>query len=98
MQRHENESFADYKARRAAANTATKLINAASKGGGNLTSRQLQRRNRNNSKHAGSYGKSLIASFAMERATPKRLAIHFEYLRKMTARKATRAQPALLAA
>lgn len=90
MQRHENESFADYKARRAAANLAVKLINHAAKECGSLTGREQQRRQRDNSMHAGAYGRNLRAMFASKLATPARLAIHAEYLRKQAARKAAR--------
>lgn len=67
MQRHQDESFSDYKVRRTAANLAVKYINASSKGG-STTSRQHLRAGRDNSKHAGQYGKTLRAHFAKMRA------------------------------
>lgn len=99
MQRHENESFDAYKARRAIANLETKNFERYTKGG-NSTSREMQRRDCDNSKHAGQYGKSLIAHFATLRATPALLAKHKQHLQADAARKATRAanSAAMLAA
>lgn len=90
MQRHENESFAAYKVRRANSNAAVKRINRDTKGGP-IGSREKQRRDRDNSKHAGAYGRDLIAAAAQRRLTPKRLATHNAYVERMQARKAARA-------
>ena len=90
MQRHENESFDAYKARRANSNAAVKRINRESKSGP-VGSREKQRRDRDNSKHAGSYGRNLMAASAQKRATPSRLATHNAYVERMQSRKAARA-------
>lgn len=88
MQRHENESFDAYKARRANSNAAVKRINQKTKGG-TIGSREKARSERDNSKHAGAYGRNLAASFAQKRATPARLKKHRDYLARMEARKST---------
>lgn len=89
MERKPDESFADYKERRAIANRAVKRINEDSRGG-SVTSRQKQRQERDNSKHAGAYGENLRAAFAKWRATVARLATHTAYLASMEARRAAR--------
>lgn len=90
MQRHENESFADYKTRRANSNAAVKRINQKAKGG-NISSREKARSERDNSKHAGAFGRALTASFARAKATPARLKKHLQHLDYMASRKALRA-------
>lgn len=90
MQRHPNESFAAYKVRRAAANLAVKGINADTKGG-SVTSRASARSKRDNSKHAGAFGRMLSAHFAKLQATPARLEAHRQHLERMAHRKQTRA-------
>jgi hypothetical protein len=61
MQRNENESFSDYKARRAIANEAVKNINIATKNAGKTNTRA----NRvNKGVVAYSYGNLLRAAFA----------------------------------
>lgn len=91
MQRHENESFDAYKARRANSNAAVRRINHDAKSGGKIGSREKARSDRDNSKHAGAYGRNLAASFAQKRATPSRLKKHLAYLDRQASRKAMRA-------
>lgn len=90
MQRHENESFAAYQARRANSNAAVKRINHRAKSGGTTGSRETARRERDNSKHAGAFGRSLMSSWASKRVTAYRLKKHADYLARMEARRAQR--------
>lgn len=91
MERNANETFDAYKARRANSNAAVKRINQKSKRGGTRTARQIQREERDNSKHAGSYGRNLLNSFAALLATQDRLDKHFAYLESSKIRKMRRA-------
>jgi hypothetical protein len=93
MQRKENESFEADKARRAVANTATKNINAKTKGGnvGNRAELRQHQRAEGKGKIKGTYGQSLMAKFATMRATATRFATHAAHLRHMAERKARRA-------
>lgn len=88
MQRHENESFDAYKIRRANSNAAVRRINDDAKGG-SVGSREKFRRERDNSKYAGAYGRDIIAAFAQKRATPARLKKHLAYIERQKARRAT---------
>ncbi len=73
MQRHETESFTAYKARRAAANQAVKMINARVKAGGSGPNARSQRPTRakvgiKGIKGAGTvYGATLKAHFDSKR-------------------------------
>lgn len=46
---------------------------------------------RNNSKHAGAYGRLLTAHFAKQQATPERLATHQQHLQHAAERRTKRA-------
>lgn len=83
MERNANESFADYKVRRAAANLAVKMINSESKGG---TSNP-----RANRMGKGLYGKTLAAHFAKLRVTMARSLAHTMHISHAANRKAKRA-------
>jgi hypothetical protein len=88
MQRQENESFSAYRARRAAANLATKNINRLARSGGTVSSRKQLR---SDSNPKGTYGANIIRTFARQRATPARLATHQAHVEHIAARKARRA-------
>lgn len=89
MQRKANESFTAYQSRRAAASRAVKLLNAEAKGG-KSTSRETQRAARNNSKHAGAFGRSIRSQMAERRATPARLSRHIDHVMHLAQRSASR--------
>jgi hypothetical protein len=89
MQRKENESFAAYRARRAAANLTTKGINRLARSGGAVSSRKQLR---SDSNPKGTYGADIIRKFASQRATPARLATHQAHVAHIAARKARRAE------
>lgn len=88
MQRKENESFEDYRARRAVANAETKHINYAARRGGTTTSRQQLRRD---SKPNGVYGANIMRSFANRNVTNERLKKHAAHIKHIAERKARRA-------
>jgi len=72
MQRNENESFSDYKARRAIANEAVKQINTQAKGGDGVSARYNRP---NKGVVAYSYGNLLrdhFAKKALERLKAKK--------------------------
>jgi hypothetical protein len=94
MERKPNESFEQYKIRRAAANLATKNINRRARSGG-ATSTRKQLRSESNPK--GTYGVNIIAKFARERVTPDRLAKHAAHVKHMADRKVKRVAAAVLA-
>lgn len=90
MERKANESFEQYKSRRAAANIATKNINRQAPSGGVSTRREL----RSNSRPKGTYGANILKALAERRATPARLAVHKAHVERLVDRKARRAAPA----
>jgi alanine dehydrogenase len=104
MQRNENESFSDYKARRNIANLALKDINKDVKAGGSgASSRAKQRQARSETGHAFStgikgvassnftpYGAGLAASRATRMATTERLEAHKAHLAHMEHRRLAR--------
>jgi len=92
MQRLENESFEDYKARRPASNEASKAVNRAANAGGNRTSRQILRdKKRANGSLKGTYGADLMASFARRRRDlDERREKHENHLFLKAARQAVR--------
>jgi hypothetical protein len=95
MKRNENESFADYKTRRAGVQNAERLAKKQIQGGVQ-SSRQLARHPAPIMVHGkliqpkpirGNYGKDIMAALARKNATPGRLARHQEYVRSMKSRK-----------
>jgi hypothetical protein len=101
MERKPNETFAEYKVRRAAANLAVKRINHDAKSGGSVSTRaHLRKLKRDAGKGAitGTYGKTLAAHFAKQRATPELLAMHKQHASHIAARKAANTDRMLAAA
>jgi hypothetical protein len=98
MERKPDESFADYKVRRAAANLAVKNINLKARSGGQ--SARAKQRQFAPGFHAGikgiassnrtSMGAGIAASAAANRATAARLRTHKDYEAHIHERKAMR--------
>lgn len=98
MQRKENESFADYKVRRAASNTVLKIERKRTASSGNSARHQLRHPSAImvegklvQPKSARSYyGESLRSAFSKAQCTPERLSAHKTHVDHIAARKAAR--------
>lgn len=99
MERRPDESFADYKIRRAAVLPSVLKEKAALRGGSQTTRQKLRDAQRANGKLRPTYGRNLMAAFDSRRADlAARQARHEAYLHHQAARAAIRAGELKLAA